>query len=527
MKQGIAKMIQSRNMHREFLLGFFLLLLVITVRLPSINLPLDNDSGSNAYSARLIVQGEPLYGTHHPGHHLPAVYYTYAAIFALFGDQPASLKIFLIFWVWINALFLYSLGKQLSNRIAGILAAVFFILVTSMTILNGDSAEAELFANLPLTAACWLAIRSIKNQVRPIGYFLVGVISALGFLYKSVYLTSLAAVGATLFLFVLLNRQRQDWIRFIRQCALILTGFLLPVALTFAYFVAVGLGQRLLLVFQYGLTYVGINNRAINFSGLYIPLVIIISICAALAVICILGTAHILIRLPKTISKNRQEGLPRFLVVAWLISSWAAAGASGFGFSHYALILVPPLSLVAGVEIGDLWSRIRRLRISSSYGLQFLLPTLMAIAVIINSLYVSKDYYIGYVNYLSGRTTFNDFISQNAFLGPANLEAVQVARYIDLHTSKEDRILTWTELAQICYLADRRSSSDVLWPRYVPLLGPPQRILDPKPSYIVLYPYPSNSEEGKYTEWLTQEIKPNYILEATIVNSQIYRLVKP
>ncbi|MCZ7666108.1 MAG: hypothetical protein M5U34_02115 [Chloroflexi bacterium] len=34
----------------------------------------ENDSGDHAYHARLILRGEPLYGDHHPDHHMPGVF---------------------------------------------------------------------------------------------------------------------------------------------------------------------------------------------------------------------------------------------------------------------------------------------------------------------------------------------------------------------------------------------------------------------------------------------------------------------
>jgi hypothetical protein len=497
------------------------------VRLPSISIPLDNDSGSNAYSARLILQGEPLYGSHHPGHHLPGVYYTYAAVFAIFGDQPASLKIILIGWVWLNAWFIYLIGKQLSNRIAGILASVFFVLVSSMTLLNGDSAETELFANLPLTVACWLAIRAIRSNDKPLIYILIGAISGLAFLYKSVYLSSLAAIGATLMLKAALDRGWQNWLRFIKRSAWIMGGFLLCVGSAFGYFAAVGLWQRLMLVFQLGIGYVSLNDRPDVFQSLYIPLITLSITCAALAIVGLFSVVRTLITLPNTLSLSRQQGLLKFMVAIWVISSVAAAGLSGFEFSHYVLLLVPPFSLVAGIEIGDLWNQTYPAGIRSGFHLKYFLPVLMACVIIANSLYVSRNYFIGYIRYLFEQTSLTEFISQNAFLGEANLEAVEVAQYIDQHTSPDERILTWTELAQICYLANRSSTSDVLWPRYIPLLGSPGRVLELKPSYIVFYHYPVYSEEGQLTEWLLQQIKPDYILEAKIGNSQIYKRLQP
>ena len=56
---------------RFWLLG--VLLLAILLRIPSLDMLIDNDGGARAYHARLILAGEPLYGTHHTGHHMPAI----------------------------------------------------------------------------------------------------------------------------------------------------------------------------------------------------------------------------------------------------------------------------------------------------------------------------------------------------------------------------------------------------------------------------------------------------------------------
>ena len=84
------------SFRRELAIILALLLLVVLLRLPFVGQPFENDSSAIAYNARLISRGEPLYGSHHPTHHMPAVYYTYAAAFTLFGDQVESVKALLI-----------------------------------------------------------------------------------------------------------------------------------------------------------------------------------------------------------------------------------------------------------------------------------------------------------------------------------------------------------------------------------------------------------------------------------------------
>lgn len=518
---------RNREMPGKILLGISLLILVVIVRLPSVKIPFDNDSGAVAYSARLITQGEPLYGSHHTGHHLPAAYYTYAAVFAVFGDKSEGIKIFLIGWVWINALFVYSIGNQLSNRLAGVLAAVFFVLVTSISMLSGDSGEIELFANLPLTVVCWLSIRTIKKSQKPATYLLIGVFSALGFLYKAVYLTSLPAVIAMLFVEAAFERRPKEWLKFLKRCSWILIGFLLVAGLTFGYFAAIGLGQRFLLVFQMGMGYINGSDRPDLFTSMFNSLVILCIANVVMVIVGVFSAVRALIILPKTFSSNRQQGLSILMLEVWLFATLIVTAVSGLAASHYDLLLLPPFSLLAGIEIGNLWVRIAPSGTHTRFGGRAWLPVLMASAIVANSLYVSGKYYLGYLNYLIGQSTLTEFVRNNVYFGTTNIEAVEIAQYIDQRTSPEERILTLTTQAQICYLANRRSSSDVLWFEYVPLLGKPQRIFDTKPAYVILDAYALFATAQGMPDWLSQELTLSYRLVKTTGINEIYERIAP
>ena len=77
---------------REWILLIGFALLLIPLSLPSFSLPLDTDSSANAFLARHMLQGEILYDTFHPAHHLPGIYYTVALAFRLFGDNQLEPK---------------------------------------------------------------------------------------------------------------------------------------------------------------------------------------------------------------------------------------------------------------------------------------------------------------------------------------------------------------------------------------------------------------------------------------------------
>ena len=115
--ERLMMVIQNRNLY--VIIG--LAILVSILRLPTLEEPFDIDSGANAYHARLIFRGEPLYSTHHTAHHLPGVYYTYVLAYMIFGDSIWSVKIFLIPWTILTAFFIYKIGFRLRDNITGFL----------------------------------------------------------------------------------------------------------------------------------------------------------------------------------------------------------------------------------------------------------------------------------------------------------------------------------------------------------------------------------------------------------------------
>src|SRR5512145_946563 len=89
-----------------------LALTLILVRLPSFEMPLDPDSGANAFFARHMLQGETLYAKFHPAHQLPGIYYTFEIAFRLFGDNPLAPKYFLFPWALACAYLMYWMGRS-------------------------------------------------------------------------------------------------------------------------------------------------------------------------------------------------------------------------------------------------------------------------------------------------------------------------------------------------------------------------------------------------------------------------------
>ncbi len=508
-------------MNKNWLLYLLLFLLVILIRLPAFELPIDNDSSANAYHARLINQGEPLYGTHHPAHHLPATYYTYAMVFRLFGDQPISLQMFLVIWMWLNGLIIFKIVETFSNKKIGFISAAIFILVSSMTNLKGETATAVLFANVPLSLILLLSINLFTSQKKPYMLFIIGVVGAIGFLFKAVYITSLIAVSLTLFLELMLQPTKKYILGFLKNISLMLLGFILVIGFVVSYFSLEGLFSRFLLVFHVGSQYVSYSESPWYFIFL-IPIILIANANFSLLVFGFLSSYRLFLHFPTSIKQNKTKTLLHFLIVSWLFTSFVAAGFSRIALYHYGLLLIPPLSVLFGIEISELWSRIQKQKVGFLTNIKKLILICMVLIVTSNTFFSSSHYINGYINYRLGKIKFAQFAAYHTSMGPNNVIAQEVSTYINQNTNQDDFIFCWTELVQIYYLSNRRSPLDVIWPINVSSFGSPEQVLELNPVYIVTGPFFLYDED--IPSWLSSELENSYHLEKIFNPLEVYKI---
>ena len=506
------------NKNHLFFLG--LLILVILVRLPTLFLPIDNDTGATAYHARLILSGEPLYGTHHPAHHLPGIFYTYAAIFALLGDRPSSLQLVLMVWIWINAIYIYKIGIKVSSPFGGILSAIFFVIITSMTNIMGDTAEIELFANLPLTMIIWFGFKIIEQKRDIRSEFLIGILSAVSFLYKPVYFASLLAVILVMLFAKLKLPASYKWSTLAGQYAVIFLGFTATIGLVTGYFAAIGLFNRFLLVFQLGTGYVAFNETPWYYS-LLIPLIMILQINIAFVIIGFSSVMRRLIYLPKHKDSLLSTSVIHILLILWLIFSFVSAGFSKFGFFHYVILLIPPFGIIAGTEISDFRDRTKRDSKTNNVCIHKIIAGTFVLLIIGNTLINSWDYFAGFSKFLSNEKTLEEFAIEDTRLGFQNIQAHKIAKYIKENSNSTEIILNWSDQAQVYYLAERVASVDVIWPIYISLLGHPERAIDSQPAFIITGPVLMLDDNAP--KWLTTALTKSYHYDISFGEYKIYK----
>lgn len=502
--------------NREWIVAIILALLVILLRLPSLEHPFDNDSAANAYHARLIVRGEPLYSSHHPAHHLPAVYYIYALAFVLFGDRVWSVKFLLLVWTIVTLYLLYQLGTFLIGKIAGLFAAIFYAILSAHLWMWGNSAEIELFANLPRIASFLVLIYLTKSY--PLShqpaltwkFVFVGLLSAVTFLFKAIYVSPLILTGIVLVMELWPNRTRMDaWRITLLRGFWVGTGFAAGLLITASYFAFLGLLPRLWLVFTLGQTYTHLPTIEFQYTIFY-PLVGLGYNNLALLTFSLAGLIIIL-----TDKTRRSTNL--LLVVMWYILSFIEAGALVRVFRfYYYLLIVPSLALLAA------WFLLKIYRDLSRLYRPWVAPTVLGVLLattFIVSTVQNFNFYYHYIRYKVGQETFRDFLQYGSPFGPQLIQLQELADYIQQRTIPADNIYYWSEDVQLYYLADRRCAIDIIWSLYVDATGPRQRIFAPNTKYVII----DTSRPQADWFWLYPELTRNYNLETVIYGQEIYR----
>jgi 4-amino-4-deoxy-L-arabinose transferase-like glycosyltransferase len=485
-----------------------LALLLIVLRLPSFEMPLDPDSSANAFFARQMHRGETLYDKFHPAHHLPGIYYTFELAFNLFGDHPNSPKLLLFPWALACAWLIYLMGRSLFDTFTGITGAVFFILVSSQIWVTGMTVQMEHFANLPMIGSVFIALVLLRNQAPAWKFIWVGLLGVVSLLYKLTFVAPLVVTGIAILLTAWITRAEAGvWKMMFARLIWMAVGLMIPLAVVASYFAMQGLWERLLLVFELGFTYVNDTQLMV---GSDMPSLFWLSVNNIVLLLFGLIAAYRLAR--RSLPIRNMDDVTDFGLVLWLFITLALAGMRGGGFAHYVLPVIPPLALLGAVEVSLAYRRWN----TTAQKHAMLGAGIFIALVVANFLWANRGIYSHYLNYKFGESSHEDFLQNVSEDGYASQE---VAEYIEAHTTPDDFVYIWSIYVDVYYYADRSPPIDILWPSYVGATGSPDRIFDPRTKYIVL----DTPERLPRPQWLVDGLASDYHLEVIIEGREIYR----
>ena len=422
------------------LLAFTFLLRVVYARFEFL---LNPDELLWAVSAREFLAGKTLYRDvwlDKP----PGATLIYAAVFALTGVKMLAIRIFAPLYVFVTALVVRAIGKQLYDDRIGWMAAFLFSYLSvnyfpeDMILLN-----TELLMLLPCCAATWCFLHALLRDDQRVAYFIAaGMLTAAAALIKPVALVNLLFFA----LAPLFPKARRDG----RTLAAAFFSTSAGLIVVFgAFYLIVDLAEvREAFVRDALLTgthYVTDQTWAETLrrsTGLlfYVGYNVTFFVLAAMGL--------------------RKRGPGRVWMTLWLLASFLGAAAGRRFYGHYFIQVIPPLAVLGGAGLHKF---VQQLRASPSLKLKAVAITLVLLAGF--SFYRFQERAIIF----AWDTVIRRPISDRWLLTRFNRDIHNIAGYIDAHTAPQDAIFVWGFKPEIYYAARRPLASRYL--SFVPLTG--------------------------------------------------------
>jgi 4-amino-4-deoxy-L-arabinose transferase-like glycosyltransferase len=235
LKQEMDKSVRRRTTARNFSSAYWyyglLLLIVIffaAIRYRLRDMPLERDEGEYAYAGQLMLQGIPPYKLAYTMK-LPGTFAAYALIMAVFGQTPSGIHLGLILVNAATTILVYLLAVRLSGRLAGLVAAASYALLSASPSVLGFAGHATNFVVLAALAGILLLLKALETE-RSWLFFASGLLFGLGYLMKQ----SGIAFAAFGFLFLIKSEWKRpvDWRSLATKFGGFALGAILPFALT-------------------------------------------------------------------------------------------------------------------------------------------------------------------------------------------------------------------------------------------------------------------------------------------------------
>jgi len=416
------------------LIAGVVLVVVCVVRLRLLELPLERDEGEYAYMGQQILHGVLPY-TETTGLKLPGIHFLYSLILVIFGQTPTGIHVALLFTNIATSYLLFLLGRRLFNESVGIVAGICFLVLTLSPSTHGFRANSEHFVMLPAIGGLLIMLKSLEEESRK-QLLLSGILLGCAFLIKQ-HGILFFLFGFICVCFFYIKKLQTTLVDILFKIGIFVIGGLMPFIFVITiYLFTDNFDTFWFWTFTYPFEYVsaltfiqGLDNFKTNFAPIVRanPLVIMLSL---------LGIASVV--------WSKSIRLKYVFSFGLLVFSFLATIPGLYFRPHYFILLLPALSLFAGMGAGTVLNRY------SSSWLKLTIP----IGIVTISLGISF--------FLQKEILFKLSISEVArFVYGMNpfQESLEVAKYINKNTNKDDEIAILGSEPQIYFYAKRKSAT--------------------------------------------------------------------
>jgi hypothetical protein len=324
----------------EVVLALSIGLLVIAIRAPLMDLPLERDEGGYAYIAWRMTLGETPYldwFDQKP----PGIFAAYRVALSLADDTVVAIRALAAVFSAASTIALFYLVRALLGVGAGLMSALLLAFLSADPMIQGSIANTELFMLPGIIVATLLVLRAIDSEKTPIAASLAAGLSiGIAITFKQV-----AVLNVPFFLLVFGLRVRgpDRWRRLAAFTAWMGVGVALVWGPILAWLQLRGaLGAAADATFLHNLSYAGALPWARRLELLVsygTPLLPSQGVAWALAILGLMGLAC------------RRDRFPALFLAGWAIVGAAGVSASGHYFPHYFQQLLPAIAALAGAAI--------------------------------------------------------------------------------------------------------------------------------------------------------------------------------
>jgi hypothetical protein len=414
--------------------------LVLAIRIRLLRIPLERDEGEYAYAGQLILQGIPPYKLAY-NMKFPGTYAAYALIMSIFGQTIDGVHLGLILLNAATVALVFVLGRRLLNSTAGIAAAMAYTVLSVSPSVLGLAAHATNFVMLPVLGGILLILGGPESKQQSfIRLFIAGALFGTGVLMKQPGVLFIL-FGALYILWRDLHRGSL-FNRGLIRILVFLIGGIVPFGITCLILWHAGVLDRF---WFWTIDYAWQYGRLVPLSQA--PRIFLQSASDVVETgwpLWILGAIGAI----AGICNKRTRVSALFLVAFFFFSVLALC--PGFYFRpHYFILVLPAVSLLTGVAIGEV-SRIVADRVIL---IRFAPALLLALALTVPILLDKKIFFQVPPNQACAL-----IYPQNPFL-----EALRIGDYIHEHTEADDTIAVLGSEPEIYFYSHRRSATGYIY----------------------------------------------------------------
>jgi 4-amino-4-deoxy-L-arabinose transferase-like glycosyltransferase len=425
---------------------------VIVTRTRLLGIPLERDEGEYAYAGQLMLQGIPPYKLAY-NMKFPGTYAAYAVIMTLFGETITGIHVGLLLINIATIVLIFFLGQQLVNSTVGLVAAMSYAVLSVSPSVLGFAGHATHFVLLPVLGGILLLLKEKSGATLQVALqerascklapqWAYGRLFASGLLFGLGVLMKQPAVFFALFGAIYLvsnNLYRRFHLEKILLRTLIFSvGVILPLGITCLLFWRMGVFDRFWFwTIDYARQYGSLVPFSLAPRFFFYSAKEVIVACWPIWTLAGIG-------LIAGLWERRTRPIAAFLLGFLFFS--ALALCPGFYFRlHYFILVLPAVSLLAGVGIGRLSDlSVDRLIVVRS------IPILILGFALAWPILAERKFFF--------EASPNDASRMIYPEGPF-VESVKIAEYLREHTTRNDTIAVLGSEPQIYFYSDRHSAT--------------------------------------------------------------------